>query len=432
MSVQRQGSAAYMIAYMPPAPDEAYGQDHFQGTGRTWLSPAALTTQVLDLGKQSPEKIALLEPWERLVELLDQPEGFAIEFRKLHDTIRKLAEARGEWAKVPMEVSFYRVDYFYWGLILFTLSFLLCAFQWLNPRGRLLYRVTWVTTLIPLGLLITGIVIRCILMSRAPVATLYETFLFITAVAVLVALIIEAINRARVAQPVAALLGAIGLFMAMGYEGLDKRDTMKPLIAVLDTNFWLSTHVTTINIGYAASLLSAGIGAVYLLGKLFRIRRDDKRFYKAVSRMTYGVICFGLVFSVIGTILGGIWANDSWGRFWGWDPKENGAFLICLSQIIILHARMGGYLREFGICLVTPLLGAVVLFSWFHVNLLGVGLHSYGFSSQLKLALMIAYGVMGTLFALGYVAWTLEQRQQAEAATTPAPATDPDPARSAP
>jgi len=427
-NVHQLGRMATVLAYMPPARDEAFEERAFQGAGRTWLSPAMLTERVIDLGRRAPEKIALLEPWERLVELLDRPDAFTAEFHNLHDTIRELATARGEWAKIPMEVSFYRADYFYWSLILFVLSFLLCACQWLNPRSRLLYRATWATTLIPTALLITGIVIRCILRDRPPVSTLYETFLFITVVVVLVALITEWINRGRIAQLVAVLLGAIGLFLAMAFEGLEKRDTMTPLIAVLDTNFWLATHVTSVTIGYAASILAAGVGAAYFLCKLLGIRRGNREFYKAISRMTYGTICFGLLFSTIGTILGGIWANDSWGRFWGWDPKENGAFLIVLAQIAILHGRMGGYLREFGICLVTPLLGVIVLFSWFHVNLLGVGLHAYGFSSQLKMGLYIAYGVMGVLFAMGCVAWFMEQQNKVAPATTTA---DPDPARSA-
>ena len=104
--------------------------------------------------------------------------------------------------------------------------------------------------------------------------------------------------------------------------------------------------------------------------------------------MTYGVLCFALLFSVVGTILGGIWANESWGRFWGWDPKENGALLICLSQLAILHARMGGFLKPFGVAMAAIVAGCVVAFSWWGVNLLGVGLHSYGFTGGILTALL--------------------------------------------
>ena len=96
--------------------------------------------------------------------------------------------------------------------------------------------------------------------------------------------------------------------------------------------------------------------------------------------MVYGTLCFGLFFSIVGTILGGIWANYSWGRFWGWDPKENGALMICLAELIILHLRMGGYIRDRGVHVLSVLNAMIIAFSWWGVNLLGVGLHSYGFT----------------------------------------------------
>jgi cytochrome c biogenesis factor len=98
--------------------------------------------------------------------------------------------------------------------------------------------------------------------------------------------------------------------------------------------------------------------------------------------MIYGVVCFATLFSLVATILGGIWADQSWGRFWGWDPKENGALLIVLWNAIILHARWGGLARERGLALMTVFGNVVTSFSWFGVNMLGVGLHSYGFMDR--------------------------------------------------
>jgi hypothetical protein len=116
--------------------------------------------------------------------------------------------------------------------------------------------------------------------------------------------------------------------------------------------------------------------------------------------MVYGTICFGLFFSIVGTILGGIWANYSWGRFWGWDPKENGALMICLAELIILHARMSGLVRERGFHLLVLVNGIIVAFSWWGVNLLNVGLHSYGFTDGIQKMLNWFYGVEGALIAL--------------------------------
>lgn len=99
-----------------------------------------------------------------------------------------------------------------------------------------------------------------------------------------------------------------------------------------------------------------------------------------MTRIAYGFICAGLFLALLGTVLGGIWANYSWGRFWGWDPKENGALMIVLMCLAILHARLGGYLRETGLHVSNVILGCIVVFSWFGVNQLGVGLHAYGFT----------------------------------------------------
>ena len=189
----------------------------------------------------------------------------------------------------------------------------------------------------------------------------------------------------------APFLGTLGLFIAMRYEAIDAKDTLQQLQAVLDTNFWLATHVTAITLGYAAGLLASAFGHVYLVGKMLGIRKEDKGAYREIYRMLYGVLLFSLLFTIVGTILGGIWANDSWGRFWGWDPKENGALMIVLSQLAIVHARQGGYIRAFGVALATVAHGAVIAFSWWHVNLLGIGLHAYGFTQGVATALTIFY-----------------------------------------
>jgi hypothetical protein len=141
------------------------------------------------------------------------------------------------------------------------------------------------------------------------------------------------------------------------------------------------------------------------VGRLVKPTGGDE-FFRSLGRMVYGTICFGLIFSVIGTILGGIWANDSWGRFWGWDPKENGALLIVLWELIMLHARRGGYLRnDLAFSVAAVFGGMIVVFSWWHVNQLGVGLHSYGFTDGLVGKLVMYYGFQSFVMLLGLAAW---------------------------
>ena len=139
------------------------------------------------------------------------------------------------------------------------------------------------------------------------------------------------------------------MFLAMRFEVKNAADTMESMRAVLASNFWLSTHVTTVIIGYSGGLLAAAIAHIYIFGKLFGVAKGNRDFYRSITRMVYGALCFSLFFSLVGTVLGGVWANDSWGRFWGWDPKENGALMIVLWTLMILHARMGGYIKDLGV-----------------------------------------------------------------------------------
>ncbi|MGE0708580.1 MAG: cytochrome c biogenesis protein [Planctomycetota bacterium] len=361
------------------------------------------------------------------------PQAFLEDLRGLHATVEGLASKRGEYWKVPLEVHYYRLDWFYKALIVYLLALLLLLTSLFVPAGEgqglwsqgkagaYLYRGVVVLLSAATLLVVIGIVERCIIRSRPPVSTLYETILFISATGVLTALGIEWINRQRVALSVATVLGTLGMFLAMKYEfreAVTAGDTMTSLVAVLDTNFWLATHVTTVTLGYAAGLLAAAIAHVWLIGQALNLRAGDRAFYRSLARMTYGTICFGLLFSVVGTILGGIWANYSWGRFWGWDPKENGALLIVLWELATLHAKLGGYIRDLGLCIAAVLGGMVVAFSWWGVNLLGTGLHSYGFTDGVAVTLNAFYALEAALaLGTGLVIWGRLAGAQAAAAS---------------
>ncbi len=344
--------------------------------------------------------VAQLPLLASLVDHSTDPDAFEADLRRLHDNLVGMARTRNEYDKVELEVTYYGLDLLFYSQWLYVLAFVLVAFLWLKPSSKRLFEVAWWALLPPTVLLVAAIAMRCMIRGRPPVSTLYETTLFITAVAVAVLMFVERVNKRRVALSVAAILGAAGLFLANSYEmRQDGGDTMPTLLAVLRTNFWLSTHVTMVAIGYSASLLAAALGHAWLILRLVRPR--SRELLSSIARMIYGAVCFGLFFSVVGTILGGVWANDSWGRFWGWDPKENGALLICLSQILILHARLGGLIRHMGLALLAIALGMVTTFSWWHVNLLGVGLHSYGFTEGAHRAVWTVYFIDGGLIALG-------------------------------
>ncbi len=178
---------------------------------------------------------------------------------------------------------------------------------------------------------------------------------------------------------VAGFIGFITLIIAhhLALSG----DTMEMLRAVLDTNLWLATHVVVVTSGYA-SMFVAGLLAIIYIVRGFFTRTLTPDIAQALTRMVYGIVCFATLFSFVGTILGGIWADQSWGRFWGWDPKENGALLIVLWNAVILHARWGGMIKERGLMAMAVFGNIVTSFSWFGVNMLGIGLHSYGFMDK--------------------------------------------------
>jgi len=133
-----------------------------------------------------------------------------------------------------------------------------------------------------------------------------------------------------------------------------------------------------VTLGYASTFLAGFLALTYIVRGFFTPSLDTET-ARALSRMVYGVVCFATLFSFVGTILGGIWADQSWGRFWGWDPKENGAALIVIWNAVILHARWGGIVRQRGLMVMAVFGNIVTSWSWFGVNMLGIGLHSYGF-----------------------------------------------------
>jgi ABC-type transport system involved in cytochrome c biogenesis permease subunit len=282
----------------------------------------------------------------------------------------------------PLEVLYQKAEPYYWALVIYWFALLGC-FGFFLTRKRWLYTASLWTFLAGYALHVVGIVARIIIMQRPPVTSLYETFPFVASVAILAALFIEWVNKKRGSAAIgllsASMLGVILLSIANRYAA--EGDTMKMLVAVLNSNFWLSTHVVCISIGYSACLLAGAIGHVWLVRALVPGGPDKQDRLKEIAKMVYGTLCFGLLFSFIGTVLGGIWADQSWGRFWGWDPKENGALLIVIWCIILLHAKYWGYIRNPGLALGSVFGAIVVSLAWFGVNLLNVGLHSYGFTT---------------------------------------------------
>ena len=380
--------------------------------------------------------------------------------------------------RAGVETYYDRFAPFYHCTGLYVLVFVLCALSWIGWTEQLrrsAFLLLAGTVLLHTAALLT----RMYVLDRPGVfvTNLYSSAIFIGWGCVVLGLALEQLFKIGVGNLVAAVLGLATSIVSHNLAA--GGDTLEMMQAVLDTNFWLATHVTTVTLGYTAtfvagflavtyivSLLAAvvrnafragpnpgipdllvfgtaaagvvaiplmpvliglqalatyeyihetladlatllliGLAGVYTLillvaragnadpaaakgelpgpAKLFDRIALNPETGKKLLQMTYGIVCFATLLSFVGTVLGGIWADQSWGRFWGWDPKENGAVLIVLWNALILHARWSGLVRDRGLAVLAVLGNMVTAWSWFGTNQLGIGLHAYGFNSGL-------------------------------------------------
>jgi ABC-type transport system involved in cytochrome c biogenesis permease subunit len=296
-----------------------------------------------------------------------------------------------------LETFFNHFEPFYQCTILYLFVFLLACFSWLGWREPLRRSAFWlaILTLVVHSL---ALLTRMYLQGRPPVTNLYSSAVFIGWGCVVLCLVLEYLFPISVGNAVAGFCGAATMFIAhyLGSSG----DTLEMLQAVLDTNFWLATHVTCVTLGYTATFVAGFLGIVYILAGV-ATPYLDRSIAKIVSQMLYGIVCFATLLSFTGTVLGGIWADVSWGRFWGWDPKENGALLIVIWNALILHARWGGMVQARGMAVLSIAGNMVTGWSWFGTNQLGVGLHAYGFNDTLATGLVCFWVSQVVVMAMG-------------------------------
>ncbi len=322
---------------------------------------------------------------------------------------------RRELSKASQEQVFSRAEPFYTSMVLYMAAFVLAGVFWftLSEATR---RAAWWLVMAAFVVHTAGLVTRMVLEGRPPVTNLYSSAVFIGWGAAGLGLLIERFWRNALGLAVAGLLSFASLIVA--HYLAQAGDTMEMMRAVLDTNFWLATHVVIVTLGYASTYVAGFLSLMWVgLGLGGRAMTPDMG--RSLVRMVYGILCFATLFSFTGTVLGGIWADQSWGRFWGWDPKENGALIIVLWNALILHARWGGMVRERGMHLLSIAGNIVTSWSWFGTNMLGIGLHSYGFTDAAFKGLMAFAGFNIAAILAG--AW-VHRGASARAATTAATA----------
>ncbi len=322
--------------------------------------------------------------------------------QKFNDTLagyRKDTEKEfpSESERSELEVFFNHFSPFYQCTLLYVLVFLLTCLSWFGWSQPLNRAAFWLAAL-TLVVHSWALLMRMYLQGRPPVTNLYSSAVFIGWGCVGLCLVLEWLYHNGIGNVVGAVLGAVTMLIAHHLGG--SGDTLEMMQAVLDTNFWLATHVTCVTMGYTATFVAGLLGIVYILRGVVTSSLDRST-AKALGQMLYAVLCFATLLSFTGTVLGGIWADQSWGRFWGWDPKENGALLIVIWNALILHARWGGLVKQRGMSVLAVMGNMVTGWSWFGTNQLQVGLHSYGFSNTLAIGLVIGWGLHAGVLILG-------------------------------
>lgn len=288
-------------------------------------------------------------------------------------------EKYADMSKIQTETSYNVIHPFRWSFIFYLLGAVFVLFAWITDKNRAMLPA-WV--LIGIGFLLhtAGFGVRMYLMDRAPVTNMYETVVWVAWGSLVFAAVLEKIYKFKFIILAGALIASFSMIIA-NTAPIVLDPSLQPLEPVLRSNYWLTIHVMTITISYAAFFLAFALGDI---GLIYFLKGEEKNRekIKAIVMSIYRSMQIGIVFLAPGIILGGIWADYSWGRFWGWDPKETWALIALLGYVAVIHGRLVGWIKDFGMVAAGVLTFSLVIMAWYGVNfVLGAGLHSYGFGA---------------------------------------------------
>lgn len=309
------------------------------------------------------------------------------------------AEAKDHFLKVKgddylLELRYFKLNLFLWSMLASLVGIILLVAMKNKWPGAII-------TVITIGMQIAAMTMRVMISGRAPVTNMYETVMFSGFGALVIGCII-ALMRKEVLFVIAGLAFNVLSLMMMKFANGMLDPGISPLVPVLRDNFWLSTHVTTVILSYAALALSWLIANGLLIrDRFFTVSSAE---YRYGVDLTYTCIKFGVVLLAAGVILGGVWADYSWGRFWGWDPKETWSLIVLLVYMAILHGKSTSWIPPHRFI---PLVAGAfmsVMMAWFGVNyILASGLHSYGFSEGGAVFLGSFFAIQIAVLILGTV-----------------------------
>jgi cytochrome c-type biogenesis protein CcsB len=302
--------------------------------------------------------------------------------------------------KLRLEYFYNHLEAFYRAIWCYGIALVILIAAHLRKRGGMLQNIGVAVAILGLVFQATGIVMRCMIAGRPPVTNMYESIIWVSFAVSFFGMIFFVRYRAHI-YLLAALPVTLIALLLVHQMPIAMPSSIEPLVPVLRDNFWLTIHVLTITLSYAAFALAMGFGHILL----WRYARNP-----AVARADapmhfwlYRVLQLGVLLLAAGTILGGVWANYSWGRFWGWDPKETWALIALLCYILALHGRLAGWWTQFGLAVASVVCFLAVLMAWYGVNfVLGKGLHSYGFGigGETYVAIFVALDLLFVAFAV--------------------------------
>ncbi len=346
--------------------------------------------------------------------------GFTSNDPKIQDKLGEYIEKFQELAKaqnpslypaprdMKLEHHFNVLRPFRWAWILALVSTILLAITFYY-QSAWMYRIGIAGAVVSFLFQGYGFGLRSWIAGRPPVSNMYESVIWVAFGCMAFGLIFEAIYRRRIMAIGALIFATISLIIADMVSGVVD-DGIHPLEPVLRSNLWLTVHVLTITLGYAAFALSLILGNIGMGQWVFFGKESKETPMRLLAFYSYRATQVGIVLLAAGTILGGVWADYSWGRFWGWDPKETWALIALLGYLALIHARYRGMIGPFGFLVGSVVAFLGVLMAWYGVNfVLGAGLHSYGFSSG-GVSYVATYCCLQLIF-VGLAAWIRKKSQ---------------------
>ena len=302
--------------------------------------------------------------------------------------------------QLRLEYFYNHFEAFYRAIWCYGIALVILITAHLRKRGRALQSVGVAVAVIGLAFQAAGIVMRCMIAGRPPVTNMYESIIWVSFAVSFFGMIFFVRYRAPI-YLLAALPVTLIALLLVHQMPIAMPSSIDPLVPVLRDNFWLTIHVLTITLSYAAFALAMGFGHILL----WRYARNPAaaRADAPMHFWLYRVLQLGVLLLAAGTILGGVWANYSWGRFWGWDPKETWALIALLCYILALHGRLAGWWTQFGLAVASVVCFLAVLMAWYGVNfVLGKGLHSYGFGigGETYVAIFVLLDLLFVAFAI--------------------------------